>query len=127
MPGSDFASYPLTIRMLDASISVFFPSFSTLTRPGPSYFPQPCTHSTLFFLNRNSIPFECFLTILSFRARTLAQLIFSPLTSKPSSAPFLNRSEEHTSELQSHLNLVCRLLLEKKKKITHANDACLDT
>src|SRR5260370_32122483 len=29
------------------------------------------------------------------------------------------RSEEHTSELQSHLNLVCRLLLEKKKKRTH--------
>src|SRR5260370_8867162 len=28
-----------------------------------------------------------------------------------------SRSEEHTSELQSHLNLVCRLLLEKKKKI----------
>src|SRR5260370_38375951 len=29
---------------------------------------------------------------------------------------FACRSEEHTSELQSHLNLVCRLLLEKKKK-----------
>src|SRR5260370_32159213 len=28
------------------------------------------------------------------------------------------RSEEHTSELQSHLNLVCRLLLEKKKQNT---------
>src|SRR5260370_27472929 len=28
-----------------------------------------------------------------------------------------SRSEEHTSELQSHLNLVCRLLLEKKKKL----------
>src|SRR5260370_6899915 len=28
------------------------------------------------------------------------------------------RSEEHTSELQSHLNLVCRLLLEKKNKHT---------
>src|SRR5260370_16423813 len=28
------------------------------------------------------------------------------------------RSEEHTSELQSHLNLVCRLLLEKKKHNT---------
>src|SRR6266480_5712852 len=27
------------------------------------------------------------------------------------------RSEEHTSELQSHVNLVCRLLLEKKKKV----------
>src|SRR5947207_10210094 len=28
-----------------------------------------------------------------------------------------DRSEEHTSELQSHSDLVCRLLLEKKKKI----------
>src|SRR5260370_30019889 len=32
----------------------------------------------------------------------------------------LARSEEHTSELQSHLNLVCRLLLEKKKKSAHS-------
>src|SRR5256885_12496472 len=32
--------------------------------------------------------------------------------------PVLERSEEHTSELQSPCNLVCRLLLEKKK--THA-------
>src|SRR5437773_7912543 len=30
----------------------------------------------------------------------------------------LNRSEEHTSELQSHHDLVCRLLLEKKNKKT---------
>src|SRR5260370_20203582 len=34
------------------------------------------------------------------------------------------RSEEHTSELQSHLNLVCRLLLEKKKNTNaQRNDA----
>src|SRR5207237_6929821 len=32
------------------------------------------------------------------------------------SIEYMSRSEEHTSELQSHLNLVCRLLLEKKKK-----------
>src|SRR3989475_1520842 len=32
--------------------------------------------------------------------------------------PILMRSEEHTSELQSQSNLVCRLLLEKKKKIS---------
>src|SRR2546422_2822472 len=32
------------------------------------------------------------------------------------SPPTANRSEEHTSELQSRLHLVCRLLLEKKKK-----------
>src|SRR5438034_8177489 len=31
------------------------------------------------------------------------------------------RSEEHTSELQSHSDLVCRLLLEKKKKKTNKN------
>src|SRR5256885_3523233 len=30
-----------------------------------------------------------------------------------------SRSEEHTSELQSPCNLVCRLLLEKKKKLVH--------
>src|SRR5260370_14177919 len=38
----------------------------------------------------------------------------APCTPKASSAS--SRSEEHTSELQSHLNLVCRLLLEKKKQ-----------
>src|SRR5438034_4197259 len=32
------------------------------------------------------------------------------------------RSEEHTSELQSHSDLVCRLLLEKKKKTRKRND-----
>src|SRR6202041_3736653 len=30
--------------------------------------------------------------------------------------PPITRSEEHTSELQSHVNLVCRLLLEKKER-----------
>src|SRR5260221_6261053 len=35
------------------------------------------------------------------------------------------RSEEHTSELQSHSDLVCRLLLEKKKKKTKSGRHCL--
>src|SRR4051812_49786654 len=34
------------------------------------------------------------------------------------------RSEEHTSELQSHVNLVCRLLLEKKKNGCKFNPRC---
>src|SRR5882762_10998936 len=48
------------------------------------------------------------------QAPALAQrdVIGSPIRH---SEPLL-RSEEHTSELQSHLNLVCRLLLEKKKR-----------
>src|SRR5438477_5632987 len=36
------------------------------------------------------------------------------------------RSEEHTSELQSHVNLVCRLLLEKKKK-NHSRKSPINT
>src|SRR5260370_22209547 len=39
----------------------------------------------------------------------------TPITKAPSTLMAkVPRSEEHTSELQSHLNLVCRLLLEKK-------------
>src|SRR2546430_12130651 len=37
------------------------------------------------------------------------------------STPEVRRSEEHTSELQSQSNLVCRLLLEKKKKECHSS------
>src|SRR2546430_9097582 len=44
------------------------------------------------------------------------------MTSRPTkpNGSFSERSEEHTSELQSQSNLVCRLLLEKKKKETSA-------
>src|SRR5260370_30700609 len=57
-----------------------------------------------------------------FRSRALQALITWPGILSPAPQRFrpaatrLSRSEEHTSELQSHLNLVCRLLLEKKKK-----------
>src|SRR2546422_8054765 len=37
--------------------------------------------------------------------------------------PAGQRSEEHTSELQSRLHLVCRLLLEKKKNVTNSKSA----
>src|SRR2546422_8116997 len=48
---------------------------------------------------------------------------------KPALAEFgrRNRSEEHTSELQSRLHLVCRLLLEKKKSVTGQSRALQDT
>src|SRR3989449_1933712 len=44
------------------------------------------------------------------------------IASSPVGALSFSRSEEHTSELQSRLHLVCRLLLEKKKKNIHYND-----
>src|SRR5947207_6025955 len=46
-------------------------------------------------------------------------LIFSLMARSIRTRPMRNRSEEHTSELQSHSDLVCRLLLEKKKHNIH--------
>src|SRR3989449_6191995 len=48
-----------------------------------------------------------------------------PRSSRPRrTRPACSRSEEHTSELQSRLHLVCRLLLEKKKKIEKYSNSC---
>src|SRR2546430_4103004 len=44
---------------------------------------------------------------------------FIPISRASMLVSTLVRSEEHTSELQSQSNLVCRLLLEKKKKTSH--------
>src|SRR2546430_7946877 len=43
----------------------------------------------------------------------------------PTDTDIDQRSEEHTSELQSQSNLVCRLLLEKKKRLRHYLTLCL--
>src|SRR5260221_4840856 len=51
------------------------------------------------------------LTARSARSRFSAPCATTPSTTRASPS----RSEEHTSELQSHSDLVCRLLLEKKK------------
>src|SRR5438034_6428852 len=53
-------------------------------------------------------------------ARLPRRLIVSQESHRPLRVPHpaIPRSEEHTSELQSHSDLVCRLLLEKKKKKT---------
>src|SRR5260370_19752173 len=55
-------------------------------------------------------------------AGVMAANTILPVIGVPIYTEQLGRSEEHTSELQSHLNLVCRLLLEKKK-----NRACPTT
>src|SRR5215208_3553637 len=43
--------------------------------------------------------------------------VWRPVTLRSLRLPYVRRSEEHTSELQSRGHLVCRLLLEKKKKM----------
>src|SRR5260370_38403339 len=50
------------------------------------------------------------------RLSTCCDTDAAPASRQLATANGAPRSEEHTSELQSHLNLVCRLLLEKKKK-----------
>src|SRR5437867_10722585 len=55
----------------------------------------------------------------STRAMWHAARISSSVASGRAKATFSRRSEEHTSELQSPYDLVCRLLLEKKKKTQH--------
>src|SRR6266540_6813136 len=47
--------------------------------------------------------------------------ICQALTQSSNTLMFASRSEEHTSELQSHHDLVCRLLLEKKNKIKYSD------
>src|SRR5882762_11982913 len=60
------------------------------------------------------------LPIQLIRRRLIALHPASQFPSRALQFPRPTRSEEHTSELQSHLNLVCRLLLEKKKQQTTA-------
>src|SRR2546429_3243589 len=66
-------------------------------------------YTTLFrSLYRRGTPYFYAFDILELRGKDLRAL------------PLVTRSEEHTSELQSRLHLVCRLLLEKKKRPLHS-------
>src|SRR5688572_31253050 len=56
-------------------------------------------------------------------ATFLPAIVPQPCSLVPVAEVAAERSEEHTSELQSQSNLVCRLLLEKKKKKTNT-DSC---
>src|SRR3712207_6953092 len=60
----------------------------------------------------------------SSRPLSLSSLLLCPLLSHPPPEDLkgTERSEEHTSELQSRQYLVCRLLLEKKKKLAYKNE-----
>src|SRR5205807_8175653 len=74
-----------------------------ITRP-----PGPRTRRWRRASSRSSWPTAC---------RWKPRMPSTSAASRPTSAPCtVTRSEEHTSELQSPCNLVCRLLLEKKKQ-----------
>src|SRR6266566_921041 len=81
-------------------------------RPSLGYTAQivtpPSSSTTSILTSSGSERWACFTAVTS----------VSPLPATARTSPFtpLIRSEEHTSELQSPCNLVCRLLLEKKNK-----------
>src|SRR5260370_23852630 len=50
----------------------------------------------------------------------LLALLLGAMVSPTDPVAVLSRSEEHTSELQSHFNIVCRLLLEKQNAVNHS-------
>src|SRR5689334_24743045 len=76
-------------------------------------------YTTLFRSACHNGTFSCFGNATSHRGFAIEDL-FETLRQRKLNAPegSYSRSEEHTSELQSQFHLVCRLLLEKKKKKT---------
>src|SRR5256884_6408776 len=83
-------------------------------------------YTTLFRSNIVIVSLLAFLVLGAFVANHPSYLVpqRTAITLPPSGLP-VPRSEEHTSELQSRLHLVCRLLLEKKKNIHPATFQCL--
>src|SRR5688572_32516884 len=96
---------PILVHNLPACVSfvVFIFFFLMIRRP---------PRSTLF-------PYT---TLFRSRKKASAEDSSSASRARPFPAAELTRSEEHTSELQSQSNLVCRLLLEKKKRPTSQHE-----
>src|SRR2546422_5149906 len=88
----------------------YTPASPATVRIGRSLLPAPVKEAAKRFLRRGGA------TLL----RSAAFRFLDPLES-PRTRAMAERSEEHTSELQSRLHLVCRLLLEKKKKNSKIN------
>src|SRR5207237_8350538 len=110
---------------------------STLSSPHDDpHSPHIFYSSPLFFLMIHRPPISTLFPYTTlFRSRASSRRTTSrssrlpPASSEPSawrgrSRRPATRSEEHTSELQSHLNLVCRLLLEKKKINSYWKSFC---
>src|SRR5260221_5226331 len=79
-------------------------------------------YTTLFRSNSGFTILSSEVTNMSVGTLTAAMPVAPNTCSSP---PGAARSEEHTSELQSHSDLVCRLLLEKKKRRDQTDDCVL--
>src|SRR2546421_7055802 len=73
-------------------------------------------YTTLF----RSMPEKAFIAMLNSFWHRRVPMVSSPVSTIGAPRTLQDRSEEHTSELQSRSDLVCRLLLEKKKEVNTA-------
>src|SRR5438132_8001789 len=83
--------------------------------PRSTLFPYTTLFRSLFVLVVLSLAAYQFSHLMTSEAQAASSYMRSA-QAKSLAESGVNRSEEHTSELQSHSDLVCRLLLEKKKK-----------
>src|SRR5438034_2228658 len=92
-----------------------------LRRPPPARGREPCPAAAARRVQKNDGPTQAAhdgSPLLDLAGRSLGRVEGAPRDRDPRHRPAVAaapRSEEHTSELQSHSDLVCRLLLEKKK------------
>src|SRR5256885_708679 len=99
--------------------------FTTLVS-APSSPPASCAASSFFFLMIRRPPRSTlfpYTTLFRSAARLTTLRQRCPAHRPRAPSAWAHRSEEHTSELQSPCNLVCRLLLEKKKHVFRARRA----
>src|ERR1039457_7733144 len=80
---------------------------------------QSSVVSLFFFFFNDTATTEIYTLSLHDALPICGRVAGRPPPSDPNADPRLARSEEHTSELQSPCNLVCRLLLEKKNRKPH--------
>src|SRR5689334_24338998 len=90
--------------------STLFPYTTLFRSRGPTIFASICDSVA----RDGSMPLSIVSVPVELRSVVTSALLKS--TGAASATPGVPRSEEHTSELQSQFHLVCRLLLEKKKK-----------
>src|SRR5256885_9886643 len=88
-------------------------SITTRFRRSSSPRSGPCSENSTCFCPPTGSRWPTWVTVMP------GTLCSCSRSTPDSSSPLRWRSEEHTSELQSPCNLVCRLLLEKKKQHNH--------
>src|SRR3712207_8568599 len=86
--------------------------------PRSTLFPYPPLFRSLIQLRRDRITFATMIVIPLMQLMLFGYAINTDPKRLPTAVLVQDRSEEHTSELQSRQYLVCRLLLEKKKERT---------